>query len=159
MARLLQNYSLVPSSAVFRVKRFNRRSSENKKGKIMTLRQKTCVPCERGAPPLTEVAEAELLRELSQWDIDRSGVHRLVKRFSFSTFMEAVGFVNSIAIMAEDEGHHPSLRIDYRKVTVELTTHAVKGLSENDFIMAAKIDRIYAVVQEPQTGVFESAML
>jgi 4a-hydroxytetrahydrobiopterin dehydratase len=61
--------------------------------------------------------------------------------------------------MAEDEGHHPSMRIDYRKVTIELTTHAVNGLSENDFIMASKIDGIYTVVREPKTGVFESAML
>ena len=125
----------------------------------MTLHQKSCVPCERGAPSLTEKAEDELFRELSQWELDRSSIHRLARQFSFGTFMEAVGFMNSIAIMAEDEGHHPSMRVDYRKVTIELTTHAVNGLSENDFIMAAKIDRIYAVVREPQTGVFESAML
>ena len=125
----------------------------------MTLRQKTCVPCERGAPALTVVAEDELLRELSQWNLDRSGVHRLVKRFSFSTFMEAVGFMNSVAILAEDENHHPSIRVDYRMVTIELTTHAVNGLSENDFIMASKIDGMYTVVRTPQTGVFDSALL
>jgi 4a-hydroxytetrahydrobiopterin dehydratase len=123
------------------------------------LRQKGCVPYLRGALAMTEKAEDELFRELSQWELERNATHRLTKQFSFSTFMEAVGFVNSIAILAEDENHHPSMRIDYRKVTIELTTHAVNGLSENDFIMAAKIDRIYAVVREPVTGIFESAML
>ena len=125
----------------------------------MTLHQKSCVPCQRGSPSMTEKTEDELFCELSQWELERSTIHRLTKQFSFSTFMEAIGFVNSIAIVAEDEDHHPSIRVDYRKVTIELTTHAVNGLSENDFIMAAKIDRIYAVVREPQTGVFESAML
>jgi 4a-hydroxytetrahydrobiopterin dehydratase len=125
----------------------------------MNLRQKSCTPCEKGGTPLGEKAENDLLREVSAWNIDRSGIHHLSKRFSFGTFKEAVGFVNCLAILAEDEGHHPSISIDYRTVTVELTTHAFKGLSENDFIMAAKIDGMYVVTLEPQTGVFESAML
>ncbi|MBN1130254.1 MAG: 4a-hydroxytetrahydrobiopterin dehydratase [Chitinispirillaceae bacterium] len=108
----------------------------------MKLQQKSCIPCEKGGTPLTENAENDLLRELSQWELDKSGVHRLTKRFYFGTFMEAVGFVNSVAILAEDEDHHPSIKIDYRTVTIELSTHAVKGLSENDFILASKIDGI-----------------
>ena len=121
------------------------------------LRRKSCTPCEKGGTSLEEKIEEELLLELSGWDLDRTGVHRLMKRFSFPGFMEAVGFANSIAILAQDEGHHPSIRIDYRKVIIELTTHAVKGLLENDFIMAAKIDRIFSTSQQP--GVLESAML
>jgi 4a-hydroxytetrahydrobiopterin dehydratase len=125
----------------------------------MNLRQKSCTPCEKGGTPLGEKTENDLLREVSGWTIDRSGIHYLSKRFSFDTFKEAVGFVNGLAILADDEGHHPSMRIDYRTVTVELTTHAFKGLSENDFIMAAKIDGAFSVVGTPAMGVLESAML
>ena len=111
----------------------------------MNLRQKSCKPCEKGGRPLDETAEDGLLQELSAWNIERSGVHYLIKRFSFGTFKEAVGFVNNLAFLAESEGHHPSIRIDYRTVSIELTTHAYKGLSENDFILAAKIDNIYSI--------------
>jgi 4a-hydroxytetrahydrobiopterin dehydratase len=132
---------------------------ENEKGTNMTLLQKSCVPCQRGSPSLTEKAEDDLFHELSQWELGRKTIHRLTKQFSFSSFMEAVGFVKSVAIMAEDENHHPSMCINYRTVTIELTTHAVKGLSENDFIMAAKIDALYTDVLAPAPGALESAML
>ncbi|MBN1130267.1 MAG: 4a-hydroxytetrahydrobiopterin dehydratase [Chitinispirillaceae bacterium] len=125
----------------------------------MTFRIKNCVPCKKGEPPISAPAEEKLLREVPSWNLDRSGIHRLFKEFTFSTFVEAVGFANSVAIAANDEEHHPTITIEYRKVVVTLTTPAVQGLSENDFIMAAKIDDLYSVVRLPAYGVYESAML
>ena len=130
----------------------------------MELLKKRCAPCERGAPPLSDSAEDALraLRALSagasSWKIDRMGVHRLIKAYSFSSFPDAVSFVNSVAIIAEREQHHPVIKISYRTVEITCTTHATGGLSENDFILAAKIDEAYSILTKP-AGVFESAML
>lgn len=71
-----------------------------------------------------------------------NGVHTIEKRFKFKDFAEAMKFVNKAAEIAEEEGHHPDIKISWNRVTLQLTTHAIKGLSENDFIMAAKIDKI-----------------
>ena len=105
----------------------------------MDLTQKHCVPCEGGVPPLTDEEEDTLMKELEGWDIERKGVHRIFKTWLLPTFMEAIDFVNKIARLAEEEGHHPELIINYRRVTVELSTHAILGLSENDFVLASKI--------------------
>src|SRR6059036_909851 len=87
---------------------------------------------------LTDSEISDRLRSLEGWEV-RDG--RLVKAFKFKDFMSAVRFVDEIAPIAEAEGHHPDLQVGWGKVVVELTTHAAKGLTENDFVLAAKIDR------------------
>jgi 4a-hydroxytetrahydrobiopterin dehydratase len=123
---------------------------------ITALRRKSCIPYLKGTPPLSETAENELLPQLDSWTLDRSGEHRLTKRFDFHSFVEAIGFVNTLAMITEEERHHPSIRIDYRTVSIELYTHSIRGLSENDFIMAAKTDALYSLVTEPANGILES---
>jgi len=123
------------------------------------LKRKNCVPYKKGTPPLSDNSENELLGHVYSWAVERGGVHRLVKNFDFNSFAEAVGFINTIAMVAEEERHHPSIRIENCAVCIELSTNPVLGLSENDFIMAAKIDGIYSTVTEPMIGVLESAML
>ena len=107
----------------------------------MPLHEKHCVPCEGKVPPLSTNEEERLLNEI-HWDISREGVHRIRKTYKFKDFKEAMEFVNRVAQVAEEENHHPNLSISYNRVSVELYTHAVEGLSENDFIMAAKIDHL-----------------
>jgi 4a-hydroxytetrahydrobiopterin dehydratase len=114
----------------------------------MELTQKHCVPCEGGTPPFTAEQEDEYIKEVQTWALDREGVHKLRKRFSFKDFKVAMAFVNKAADLAEAEGHHPDIQIVYNKVTFELFTHAVGGLSENDFIMAAKIDKLFSQGQQ-----------
>lgn len=108
----------------------------------MQLTDKHCVPCEGGARPLSISAENELLKETPGWEIVRLLEHKIRKVFTLKDFAEAIEFVNEVAKIAGREGHHPEMHINFRKVTVELYTHAILGLSENDFIMAAKIDEI-----------------
>ncbi|MBN1307810.1 MAG: 4a-hydroxytetrahydrobiopterin dehydratase [Chitinispirillaceae bacterium] len=108
----------------------------------MDLTKKHCVPCEGGTSPLSNNVEDELLKKTPGWIIDRLLEHKIKRVFTMKTFAKAIEFVNKIATVAEQEGHHPDLYISYRKVTVELCTHAILGLSENDFIMAAKINEL-----------------
>ena len=108
----------------------------------MDLTKKKCIPCEGGIPPLTEEKEAEFIKEIKGWDLLKEGVHRIRKEFIFNEFMEAISFVNSVAEIAEREGHHPNISVYYNRVVLELNTHAIKGLHLNDFILAAKIDEI-----------------
>ena len=104
------------------------------------LAQRHCVPCEGGTPPLTGEQVEPLLRQLGGWEVVEG--KKLSKSFRFGNFVEAVDFVNKITPVAEAEGHHPDLVVRWGEVRVELWTHAIGGLSENDFIMAAKIDQI-----------------
>jgi 4a-hydroxytetrahydrobiopterin dehydratase len=105
------------------------------------LAKKKCVPCEGNVKPLTKEEAEKLLTELNEWAlIDEA--HMLAKSFHFDDFVQAINFVNKVAVIAEEEGHHPDLTISYADVGVELSTHAIEGLSENDFILAAKIDEI-----------------
>ncbi len=105
----------------------------------MDLTQKKCIPCEAGTPPLEESKVNELLKEIPTWQI-KDG--HLYKKFKFKNFVEAMKFVNEVAEIAENEGHHPDFCVHYNRVEIELFTHAIKGLSENDFIVAAKIDNL-----------------
>ena len=107
----------------------------------MTLGDKHCVPCEGGTKPLSIVQAKELLKQVPGWAPGEDGKW-IVKQFKFGDFVEAMAFANKITPIAEREGHHPDLHISYGKVVVELSTHAIKGLSENDFILAAKIDAL-----------------
>lgn len=106
------------------------------------LAQKHCVPCEGGTPPLSNEKEDKLIRHTSDWLLVRDGAHKIRRMFKFGDFKEAIGFVNKVAELAESEGHHPDIKIVYNKVSLDLFTHAVLGLSENDFIMAAKINKL-----------------
>ncbi len=107
----------------------------------MTLADKHCVPCEGGTIPLSISQAKELLKQASGWALGEDGKW-IIKQFRFSDFAEAMRFADKITPIAEREGHHPDLHISYGKVVVELSTHAIKGLSENDFILAAKIDAL-----------------
>ena len=106
----------------------------------MDLAQQTCVPCEGGVEPLTEAEAEKLLTQVVGWKLDKNTIR---KEFSFKTFREAMTFVNNTADLAEQEGHHPDIMIWYRVVTLVLTTHAINGLSINDFVLAAKIDKAF----------------
>lgn len=103
------------------------------------LKDRKCVPCEGGTPPLpVEEAEA-LLPELAGWNIRDKGIE---KEFGFKNYYRTMAFVNAVAWIAHSEGHHPDLYVSYGSCKVRLTTHAAGGLTENDFICAAKIDAL-----------------
>jgi len=105
------------------------------------LAGRSCQPCHGGTPPLPAGQVEALLGQLEGWRVE--GGKRLVKRFEFKNFVDAVAFVNKITPVAEAEGHHPDLEVGWGRVGVSLTTHVIGGLSENDFILAAKIDRAF----------------
>ncbi|MBI2611113.1 4a-hydroxytetrahydrobiopterin dehydratase [Candidatus Kaiserbacteria bacterium] len=107
----------------------------------MDLTKKKCVPCEAGTGALTKEEAEKLMQQLKGWHLAADAKH-LSKEFTFENFLEAMAFGNKITAVAEEEGHHPDLSIRWGRVGVELSTHAIKGLSENDFILAAKIDKI-----------------
>ena len=111
----------------------------------MELAEKHCKPCEGGTLPLSEAEENRFL-EMVGWEIDRSGVHKIRTSYTFRDFKESMAFVNRIAAIAEEEQHHFDVHISYRKVIIELSTHAIRGLSENDFILAAKIEQIFVTM-------------
>ena len=106
------------------------------------LTERSCKPCEGGVPPLDAAAAIQLLRALhADWSISEDG-QWIRRRFDFSGFNRTMGFVNALAWIANTEGHHPDLEVHYGYCVVNYTTHAINGLSENDFICAAKIDRL-----------------
>ena len=112
----------------------------------MDLTKKHCVPCEGGMPPLSNEQEDEILHFVQDdnggWLLVRDGTHKIRRQFKFKDFKEAMIFVNKVAEIANKEDHHPNIKIVYNKVNLDLFTHALGGLSENDFIMAAKINKI-----------------
>ncbi len=105
----------------------------------MHLSQKKCVVCESGMPPMPSYLVKKYLNQVKKWKIKKG---HLYKEFKFKNFKETLKFVNKVGNIAEQEGHHPDIYFTWGKCNIELFTHAVKGLSENDFILAAKIDRI-----------------
>ncbi len=107
----------------------------------MTLVDKKCAPCEGGVDPLTASEATTLLRETPEWKVS-GDTKKISRSFSFKNFAQALAFANKVGAIAEEEGHHPDLRVEWGRVTVELSTHAIDGLSVNDFILAAKIDAI-----------------
>jgi 4a-hydroxytetrahydrobiopterin dehydratase len=109
------------------------------KGEIMKLSEQKCVPCHGGMPPLSHEDAAAMHKEIPEWTLKDNAIEGT---FTFKDFKEAIKFVNKVAETAEQEGHHPDIHIYYSKVRLELTTHKIKGLSENDFILAAKINAI-----------------
>ena len=109
----------------------------------ISLERKKCVPCEGGTPPLSLYDVKRLMAEVKGWDVS-ADFKKIWKEYVFREFIDSIHFVNETARIAEEEGHHPDLHITYNKVLVELSTHAIGGLSLNDFILAAKIDN-YAI--------------
>ena len=103
------------------------------------LLSKKCVPCEGGADLFSRAEAEEYLAETPGWEIVENG-KKIKKEFKFKNFNEAIDFVDKVARIAESEGHHPDIHVFFNKVVVELWTHAISGLSENDFIVAAKIN-------------------
>ncbi len=102
------------------------------------LAKKDCVPCRGGVPPLSGDRIAELLGQLDGWKVEKE--HHLTKAYAFPDFAEALAFVNRVGAIAEQQGHHPDLHLAWGKVRVEVWTHKIDGLTESDFIFAAKID-------------------
>ena len=106
------------------------------------LNERRCKACEGGVAPLTRAAAEALARQLSsEWVLSTDGPY-LRREFRFRDFYRTMSFVNALAHIAHIEDHHPDLEVGYNYCRVQYTTHAIKGLSENDFICAAKIDRI-----------------
>src|SRR4051812_15657112 len=106
------------------------------------LTRKKCVPCEGGVPTLTPEEVAGHLGSVPGWQVVGEG-KRIRREWTAKHFMAAMDFFNQVAEVAEAEGHHPDLHlVGYRNVAVEVWTHAIGGLSENDFILAAKIDEL-----------------
>jgi 4a-hydroxytetrahydrobiopterin dehydratase len=109
---------------------------------VAELTQKKCVPCEGGVPPLSEAEVDALLANLPGWS-KADGGKAIRRRWTAKNFMAGITFFDEVARLAEAEGHHPDLHLTgYREVSIEISTHAIGGLSENDFILAAKIDAI-----------------
>jgi len=103
------------------------------------LTQKRCVPCEGGIPALEKTELDRFLSQVSGWSFSGKWI---TKEFRFKNFVEAMKLVNRAAELAEEEGHHPDIHIHYNRVRFDIWTHAIDGLSENDFILAAKIDAL-----------------
>jgi 4a-hydroxytetrahydrobiopterin dehydratase len=107
----------------------------------MTLTQKKCIPCEAGTPPIGPLEARKMMAELDpSWHLVAD--HELRREFPFKDFSSALAFANKVGRLADEEGHHPNLTIQWGLLVVETWTHAIDGLSENDFILAAKIDEL-----------------
>src|SRR3984893_12212723 len=114
-------------------------SKVQENGPVDALAGKTCTPCKGGVPPLTPQEDLALVRQVPRWELcdDARSIERT---FRFRDFREALGFVQRVGEVAEAEGHHPDIRFGWGYATVSLQTKKIKGLHENDFIVAAKID-------------------
>lgn len=106
----------------------------------MELSEKKCKACEGWEKPFTKAEAEKYLNQVNNW---RLSDNQIEKEFRFKNFKEGLEFVNKVGNIAEEEGHHPDVYLSYRKVIIKLTTHAIKGLSESDFILAAKIDKSF----------------
>jgi 4a-hydroxytetrahydrobiopterin dehydratase len=105
------------------------------------LAEKECVPCKGGVPPLKGRALSDLLGKLGNgWEVINE--HHLEKEFKFKNFREALAFTNKVGELAEAQGHHPDIYLAWGRVKVTIWTHKIDGLTESDFVMAAKIDRL-----------------
>lgn len=106
------------------------------------LTNKKCKPCEGGTPPLPQDEINRLLRQLNGWTQDAGLIG---KSFDFTNYYQTIAFVNAVAWLAHREDHHPDLHVGYNRCRIEYSTHAIKGLSENDFICAAKVDALFTI--------------
>ncbi len=106
------------------------------------LASRQCKPCEHGLPPLPQEEADKLLKQLDGWILYD---HLIGKTFEFKNYYHTMAFVNAVAWLSHREDHHPEMTVGYNKCRVEYTTHAVNGLSENDFICAAKVDALLKI--------------
>jgi len=105
----------------------------------MELTEKKCEPCEGGMPSFTQEQIDEFLPKVQGWEVIDGKLHR---EFKFKNFAEAGAWLDKVRVLADEENHHPDIHWYYNKIVIELWTHAVDGLSENDFILAAKMNKI-----------------
>ena len=107
------------------------------------LNNQECEACREGAPKVTQPEAEQLLKSLSGWQIvDKKGVQQLLKAYEFGDFISAQAFANKVGELAEQQGHHPALLVEWGRVTVRWWTHKIRGLHKNDFIMAARTDTL-----------------
>lgn len=104
------------------------------------LASRECIPCRGGVPPLRGTQIDELLRELDGWAVEKE--HHLRKSYRFKDFAEALAFVNRVGQLSEQQGHHPDISFGWGHATVTIWTHKIDGLTESDFVLAAKIDAL-----------------
>lgn len=116
------------------------RFARPKEKSMCELASKKCVPCQDGAAPLKGDDITTMLRQLSGWEVINE--HHLFKEFKFPNFATALAFVNRVGEVAETEGHHPDILLSWGKAAIQIYTHKIDGLSESDFILAAKIDEL-----------------
>jgi len=108
---------------------------------MSTLADKTCVPCKGGVPPLKGAELHSFSHQLPNWNVVNE--QHLTRTYTFPDFKDALEFVNRVGAVAEEQGHHPDILLTWGKVEITLWTHKVDGLTESDFIMAAKIDQLH----------------
>jgi 4a-hydroxytetrahydrobiopterin dehydratase len=113
---------------------------EERRPMAMELAKKNCVPCKGGVPPLSDHEIETLLDQVQGWKVMDN--HHLRKDFRFPDFIQALAAVNRIGALAEEQGHHPDVHLAWGHVRVEIWTHKIDGLTESDFILAAKIDEV-----------------
>ncbi len=106
----------------------------------MSLSKKECVPCKGGVPPLKGEELEKLKEQVGGWDVIEE--HHITKMYKFPNFVKALAFVNKVGDIAENQGHHPDIFLAWGKVGITICTHKINGLTESDFILAAKIDEI-----------------
>jgi 4a-hydroxytetrahydrobiopterin dehydratase len=107
-----------------------------------TLAERKCTPCRGGIPPLAREEAERFQSQTPNWELRDDG-RRIERTFRFGNFKDALGFVRAVGDLAEDEGHHPDISFGWGYATLSLRTKKIKGLHENDFIMASKIDRMF----------------
>ena len=105
------------------------------------LKDKVCVPCQGGIPPLTSKEANSFLKSTPGWELKEDAT-QLYRSFSFDNFKTALNYINKVGIVSEEEGHHPDIEFGWGYVNITILTHKIGGLHENDFILAAKIDEI-----------------
>jgi 4a-hydroxytetrahydrobiopterin dehydratase len=116
---------------------------------VNKLVQLKCTACRGDEPPLTDEEMAGLMPQVPGWNlVERDGVKRLERTFKFHDFAQALAFTNAVGGIAEEEGHHPAIELTWGRVTVSWWTHKIRGLHQNDFIMAAKTNELYESMKE-----------
>lgn len=112
---------------------------------MSALSQASCEVCRIGAPKVTEAEAQELMQQIPDWKIiEVNDIQQLERKYKFKNFVKAMEFANQLAELAEAEGHHPGMLVEWGKVTVTWWSHSIKGLHNNDFVMAAKTDTLLA---------------
>ena len=112
---------------------------------VCTFSQKACKPCEGDALPLEKIQVEIALKEIPKWQIEDREQKGIFRKFNFNDYYQTIAFVNAIAFISHKENHHPDLEIGYNYCNVHYKTHAINALSENDFICAAKIDKLLEI--------------